>query len=137
MAIPQVGAATPRKLPRFMGGGSATAPGAQATGHQAVATGAISGLSRRRKAGAWVQPAASPPGFVVRLKIQPAPVLRPGPGHDLDARALRSRIVALPPSSPAQRLYRPGWSFRGAPGDTHPASRGPLPAKREAPTTRS
>ncbi|CAM9471290.1 unnamed protein product [Rangifer tarandus platyrhynchus] len=97
----------------ILGGGSATALGAQATGPQAVASGAISGLSGRRKAGAWVQPAASPPGFVVRLKIQPAPVLRPGPGHDLDARALRSRIMVLPPRSPAQRLYRPGWRLLG------------------------
>lgn len=40
----------------FLGGDPATAPGAQATGPQAVATGAISGLSGRRKVGAWVQP---------------------------------------------------------------------------------
>lgn len=118
MGIPQVGAATPRKLPSLSGRRSCHrtwSPGHRTPGGRYWSN---LGALRQKESGSLGSAAASPPGFVVRLKIQPAPVLWPGPGHHLDAWALRSRIVALPPRSPAQRLYRPGWSFRGAPG-TH------------------
>lgn len=69
---------------------------------------------------AWVQPAASAPGFVACLKIQPASVLLPGPGHGLDARPSRAGGGAYSSHAPARRPYRPECRSRGASGDISP-----------------